>query len=630
MTGEQFRWRLDPELRSEQNRVHSAGRPPPGKFRWRATAVLLCLLLLAASWWQHQWAAGPLLARRQALLQTSLDQAHLSLLAGDGALFFTHFTDEPAWQAAQLRPFNQSLHRAGAQVKAVTFYPGVGRADVTWSEGAQVWQRMVFFAQSGDGWRMAPPEIGYWGQQQRRDAAWGTLVYYRLDEPWAEAVTQFVDAYYAEGCPNACASEPLTLVLTHGYGETAVPHTLHMPSPRLIALDETGQPGPPFWDALYQGLQSQWQPIHLRFALPPLLPVGIHLIDYQQAAADFMAAHPHVTIELVTLPEVPQDPALLRGYDGAAFAPTPKLLAAGLVRDLTDFAATDPTFAVEDFYPQIWRGAWWRDRLWMVPLVGEMRLLYYDRHAFQEAGLADPSLRWTWAEMEANLQALDGVLPFGARPFPNYRFFDISSDVLFAYAFTQSQDGVTPESAAAALAWYQKLSDEPPIMADVTKLTAEERRQARFRWWASLWVDQLVYYEHHQQMVGNMGVVPFPGPPQFDGATPLHVYGSFITQSSQHPQAMWTWLAFLSHQQTAPRYRLIPARVSVAEANAYWSTLPRPLNEALRAAFPFARPVTLADQHYFTWEQITAVTTHQRTPHQAAQEIPALNWFTAR
>lgn len=46
--------------------------------------------------------------------------------------------------------------------------------------------------------------------------------------------------------------------------------------------------------------------------------------------------------------------------------------------------------------------------------------------------------------------------------------------------------------------------------------------------------------------------------------------GAFITSHSQHPQAAWKWLAFLSHQPTAPRYRLIPARASVAVRTAYW------------------------------------------------------------
>ncbi|MCA9932652.1 MAG: hypothetical protein KC415_01920, partial [Anaerolineales bacterium] len=92
---------------------------------------------------------------------------------------------------------------------------------------------------------------------------------------------------------------------------------------------------------------------------------------------------------------------------------------------------------------------------------------------------------------------------------------------------------------------------------------------------------------------------------------------------------VWEWLTFLSYQQTAPRYRLIPARASVAEASGYWQMLPRPLAEALRAGFPFARPVTLEDMAYFDWEMVTAVTHNLLPPSQAAQQTTPLFWFAA-
>jgi hypothetical protein len=47
----------------------------------------------------------------------------------------------------------------------------------------------------------------------------------------------------------------------------------------------------------------------------------------------------------------------------------------------------------------------------------------------------------------------------------------------------------------------------------------------------------------------------------------------------------------------------------------------------MRAAFPFARPVTIGDQVHFGWDQLTAVTTNQLTPLQAAQTRPSIHWF---
>lgn len=628
--GKQFRWDTDADFAAAERPLPiPQKRPFPLITRWLVgTAVSLFFLL--AGWLLLHSRATQTEARLQASVQDILDLEYEAFRRGDGDLFFVAMSDDPAWQAAHLLPLNQAVIRAQPVVTAVRLQGEELWATVAWEEGAQTWQRAAFFRWQAGHLRHVPTSGRFWGARQQRDEAWGTLVYHAADASLAAAIAGFVADHVAVTCATGCPGRlPFTLELRPDYAETAVPHILQLPSPRLVALDENDQPAPLFWALLRRRLDSHLQPVYLRFALPPLLPVGIHLVDYEQAAADFMVTNPRVTIELVTLAEIPQDPGLLHDFDGAAFVPLLPWVAAGAVLDLTALAATDPTFAPEEFYRQMWQGAQWRDRLWFVPQAGEMQVIFYDRHAYEAAGLAEPSLRWTWAEMEADLQALDAALPFAVRPYPTYRFLDVTPDLLFAYAYGQNSAGLTPESAAAALAWYQQLADQPRLMPDVTALTPEERRQARFRWQASLWVDQLVYYEHGLQMVDSMGVVPFPGAEQFEGATPLHLSGAFITSHSQHPQAAWEWLAFLSRQPTAPRYRLIPARASVAARTAYWSTLPRPLNEALRAAFPFARPVTLADQLYFSWEQITAVTTHQLTPQQAAQEIPALIWFTA-
>ncbi len=33
-----------------------------------------------------------------------------------------------------------------------------------------------------------------------------------------------------------------------------------------------------------------------------------------------------------------------------------------------------------------------------------MRVLFYNKDFYQQAALAEPSLRWTWAEMDADLR----------------------------------------------------------------------------------------------------------------------------------------------------------------------------------------------------------------------------------
>ncbi|MEJ2746445.1 MAG: hypothetical protein P8183_00775, partial [Anaerolineae bacterium] len=263
----------------------------------------------------------------------------------------------------------------------------------------------------------------------------------------------------------------------------------------------------------------------------------------------------------------------------------------------------------------------------------------YEKEAFRMAGLSQPSLRWTWKEMEQYLAALDEAQIYSST-WRQYLFFDGGRDALFSYAYNwrnpcpdaipaDCHQPIPPENAAAALGWYRQMVAQPHYMADVVSLSPEERAQSPYRLWAAIRVDEPVFYEHWSQVTGPLGVVPFPGSERFDGVTPLWVEGAFISQHSAHPHAVWEWLKFLSYQAPSPRFRLIPARPSIAQQTNYWNALPRPLSEAMRAAFPFARPVTLADQVYFSWDQLTAVLTNQLTPTEAARRPTPITWFTA-
>ncbi len=459
--GNQFRWKEEPGLGEQQQPSSNSERRPfrPEQRAQRVTALLL-LLLLVAAWFLTQQAGEQAQRQRQENIQDMLEQARQSVLAGDGERFFSLFTANAAWRAAQLQPVNQLLFRAGARVQSLSHYPGVRQADVTWADGSQTWQRTLFFAQTEDGWRIAPPEVGYWGQQQQRAMPWGTLVYYRLDEPWAEAIAKFASSLHAELCAAGCAAERLTLVVANGYGETAVPHTLHIPSPRLVALDETGQPGAPFWEMLHQRLEAYFLPVTIRFALPPTELPGVHLVYYDQAAADFMAANPGITIELIKLESLPDDLGELAQYDGAAIKPTAAMISAGLVHDLTNLAITDPFFDSADFYERIWQGAIWQDRLWFLPQTAAIPLIFYDKNAFQQAQQLEPMLFWTWNELTALQETVVAAQP--ETSFISWSTMDANRDLLFSYAFHQ-QKGCTAVSPQTTTDGRHRLTTRPAV-----------------------------------------------------------------------------------------------------------------------------------------------------------------------
>ncbi|HEX6383811.1 MAG TPA: hypothetical protein VF177_03995 [Anaerolineae bacterium] len=640
---DRFDWRFGEAGDDEKEERVRASEP-----RWRLDALwfwlsaALIVGLLVGGWWLGERQLAQAETRLRQRVQTLLDLEHEAVLAGDGELFFTVQAPDPAWFSTQLLPQNQAVNRAGLQATRVEQHEDYVWANVTWQEGNDTWQRVAFFLWQDGRFVHVPSAPGYWGQRQRALYEWGELLYYEVDSAWAGAIAAFVANVVTETCAVNCleGQPPFTLVLTPDFSQTAAPGRIHVPSPRLLALTEAGEPAPAFWARLRQRIESHFTTAHIRFAVPPDVD---QLLDYERVATDFMLAYPHITIEIVPLEALPEDPlAALDGFDGAAVAPTVDMVAAGLVADLTDFAQTDPQFDRADFYEQIWQGAHWHERMWFMPQAAAMPIIFYDKTAYRRAGLPEPSLRWTWDEMSRDVSVLVAAQP--AESDLKWGFLDVSRDALFSYTYNwnntcaeaatvRCQRQLLPQNIAAALAWYSQMVAQPGGMSDLTHLPASERANVMINYQsarrqAAIWVDEPVSYEHHL-LLQPIGVVPFPGSDRFDGITPLRMQGSFISRQSRQLLATWQWLKYLSYQPPAPRWRFVPARPSDAIRTRYWINLPQPLADVMRTAFPFAQPVPLGEQNYFSWSQLAAVAAGQVTPQEVAQQPSNITWFAA-
>lgn len=639
----QFDWHIA-EGDNQPEQPDYSSKPPHGRHRLFWLITLLVPLLIFGGWGLAKYQLDRTQTRLRDQVQTVLDLERAALLAGDGDLFFALQADDPAWFAARLHPMAQARLRTGLRVTNVQAVGDYRWANVTWAEGDTVYQQVMFFKQAGEPSSAAgllqhtPTAPDYWGRTFRMEAEWGQLAYPELDEPWAEEIAAFIGQAIGEICPIGCMDGrlPLTVVITPDQTETAVPHHLHIPSPRLLALNTDGRPADLFWQELHHRLENALTPATIRFAVPPQAE---QLADYEAAAQAFMAANPHITVEIVALDSANPAPADLLAYDGAAFPLTESLLASGGVADLTDYVQTDPAFAQGDFYEQIWQGSWWHGRMWFVPHSGAMNVLYYDKAAYQAAEYPEPSPRWTWTELAQDMIIIAN--PYSQNQ-PPWGFLDAGNDTLFSYAFNWENDCTKPATVqcdwpltgtavAAALTWYQQMAGQPGQMPNLLELPAREQENLLLNWQsarrrAAIWVDSPTNYEF-RLLLAPLGVVSFPGSNRFDGITPLRVSGHFISQQAENPHAVWEWLKFLSFQPPRPALRQVPARPSVAEASRFWQILPRELGNSMRIAFPFARPVRLVEQRYFTEAQVTAVLSGTATPAEAAQMVPPLRWF---
>ncbi|MCA9923456.1 MAG: hypothetical protein KC421_13845, partial [Anaerolineales bacterium] len=229
--------------------------------------------------------------------------------------------------------------------------------NVMWEENGRSLQRIAFFRQQNGRLVQTPTDPNYWGNIRTSKHVWGDLVYHEVDEPFAGSIAANVSRWVDAACTAQCVAGqvPFTLKLITDFSHTAAPHTIHFPSPYLLALNENGQPDQLTQQRLQQAITDYLTPATIRFALPPYEVPGVHLLDYEQAAVAFMAANPHITVELVTLPSLPENLADLAQFDGAAVSPTAAMIAAGLVADLTDYAHSDPAFYPTDFYETVWQ-----------------------------------------------------------------------------------------------------------------------------------------------------------------------------------------------------------------------------------------------------------------------------------
>ncbi len=617
------------------------------------TAVILALLIGSWQTGQRQLAQSETVL--QSKVQALLDFQHEAFLRGDGELFFAGYFPDPAFQTAQLLPYNLAAHRAGLQATRVRQRDELVWVNATWEAEGETTQRILFFAQQSNGLTQVASDQAYWGDLIVRKLDWGTLRFYEVDREWATELETAVTHTIAALCTEC--TQPLTVTITDHYGETAVSDQIQIPSPRLIALDKNGDPAPLFWLTLEQKIADRLTPAVIKFVTIP--PDGHNkqpLLDYEQVATEFMALNPNITIELTLMDGMPDDPTTLATeFDGAAIVPTEDMLTAGLIFDLSDYAKTDPDFNQADFYEQIWQGALWQKRIWIVPQAAKMRVLFYDNKAYREAGLSPPSLRWTWDEMAQDISQL---VPEAEQSFVEWGYLDTGLDSLYSYAYnwsnqcTQSvtilcQTPLRTQNVAAALEWYRQMVVQDELMPDLifqlpqllgevsmtyfveqegasdrSEFLLQNFQSSRRR--AAIWVDVPVNFER-QFLLASSGIVPFPGSDRFDGITPLHVEGSFISQESKRPFAVWQWIKFLSEQR--PSSRFIPARPTVANRIGFWRTLPQPLGDVMRTAFPFARPIMIEEQTTINWEQITAVISAELTPNQAANQQNNVVWF---
>lgn len=101
----------------------------------------------------------------------------------------------------------------------------------------------------------------------------------------------------------------------------------------------------------------------------------------------------------------------------------PEITRAGYLLDLAPLVNTDPALDSADFYRAVWESFQWDGGVWALPVAADAVLLFYDRAAFDAAGLPYPDTWQSITDAENAIRALTGLNADGtvaAQGFANF------------------------------------------------------------------------------------------------------------------------------------------------------------------------------------------------------------------
>ena len=325
--------------------------------------------------------------------------------------------------------------------------------------------------------------------------------------------------------------------------------------------------------------------------------------EYEALAEQFQEENLHIKIRLISFQEILGSGEALLNWtednlrrlvstaDTLTMQPFVLITRLGLLQDLTPFIEADQGFHSEDFYPAALESLQWDGGTWGLPLGVSLDMIFYDKEAFDEAGVTYPEPGWTWDDFLAKAQALtkregDQVTRWGfaQRSFNPTPFIAGRAAPLVDDTITPLTPLLDTPKVAQAVRWYADLYLKHQVAPFFEPGQPEAYRLVE-EGHAAMW-SETVYNLQRCSGGREIGIAPYPVDKPADATTPISVEGYVMSAGTAHPQESWRWLDFLTHHATPGTFGppALPARRSVAAETGYWETL----SEEEAAAYRFA------------------------------------------
>lgn len=277
---------------------------------------------------------------------------------------------------------------------------------------------------------------------------------------------------------------------------------------------------------------------------------------------------------------------------------------AGYLLDLAPLADTDPSLNAGDFYPAALDSFRWDGGLWALPVTVDVVLVFFDRQAFDEAGLSYPNANWMAADY-ANairvLTELDGTgtpTDLAVQMFDQarrYFFASFAGDVLDDSVLPNVPDYSNPVLYDVADEWIRLNQEKyltPPSQLGVITIGGDQEPVA-------LNIGQSSFTLTGPSYADRVVAVPLPGNQTF-----LTASGYGVSAGTRHPEAAYALAKFLSSSPdvAALNFQGLPARRNVTASTDVFGGMAMRLGigtnhsaetqAAINAALETARPAS--------------------------------------
>ncbi|MBI5957756.1 MAG: extracellular solute-binding protein [Chloroflexi bacterium] len=311
-------------------------------------------------------------------------------------------------------------------------------------------------------------------------------------------------------------------------------------------------------------LHAQEQEIVLQLAVPGYMEE----MFTSGVLAQFEAEHPGVRVELVTTggagmmisigssagqgdidDVLDERETYARSADVLAIDSSdlsPEVTRAGYFLDLAPLVNSDPDLNSADFYTAVWKSFQWDGATWALPVAADAILVFYDKAAFDEAGLPYPDTWRNITDFELAIRTLTELNPDGTVA----RMGFMSMDGLKPLLLSLLGHGIYDDSVLPSVPQFTS-----PDLENVLTVWAQMKADGLFDPPMNIDSDDAATILDAPLQVGRSafsGGIPGETEPKTPSLLPggragLDVSGFAISSGTQYPEAAYELVKFLTN-----------------------------------------------------------------------------------